>query len=269
MKQFRTICIGLDQFWTKHTVEVCVPYIQKRVRCNGKNASIFHTYRVCCCYSWGTLRAIYTHAIILTKPPNGKKQTANGISMLIFRQLWNEWVSLHTHTWTLKHTHVSSSIELACCRLLPCCLCMCLSEILFLLLYACDDFCLLAFIFPHLYSTVVRRFFFSFYNVAVSLFLFVSIFISFSLFVCCLRWAVQFFVELLLYILWHFLHHFVCIACFGVAAAFVVPLVNPFIDSFNFVLQAYFRCRSISSQLMLYSQPNDASVCRCINYFSL
>lgn len=112
-------------------------------------------------------------------------------------------------------------------------------------------------------------FFFSFYNVAVSLFLFVSIFISFSLFVCCLRWAVQFFVELLLYILWHFLHHFVCIACFGVAAAFVVPLVNPFIDSFNFVLQAYFRCRSISSQLMLYSQPNDASVCRCINYFSL
>lgn len=188
MKQFRTICIGLDQFWTKHTVEVCVPYIQKRVRCNGKNASIFHTYRVCCCYSWGTLRAIYTHAIILTKPPNGKKQTANGISMLIFRQLWNEWVSLHTHTWTLKHTHVSSSIELACCRLLPCCLCMCLSEILFLLLYACDDFCLLAFIFPHLYSTVVRRFFFHFIT---SLFHYSFLFLSSSrfhfLFVVCVE----------------------------------------------------------------------------------
>lgn len=128
-------------------------------------------FSVFCCYSWGTRRAqTYTRDRI---NKTAEWQKANGISMLIFGQLWNEWVSLHTAqtqthtlaTWTLSKTctHVSSSIELACCRLTVSGACVCLkffSRLLCILLWRLLLVRLLAFIFPpHLYSTVVRWFF--------------------------------------------------------------------------------------------------------------
>lgn len=105
----------------------------------------------------------YTIASNINKPQMQRtiRQQPNGI-MLIFRQLWNEWILLHVSlNW--------------------------LVQIPFSLLYACVVVVVLLLIFPHFYSSVVR--FFPLYRRRAFFFFFYSICACF----CCCCWNVAIF----------------------------------------------------------------------------
>lgn len=86
-------------------------------------------FGVCCCYSWGTLRAIHTCTRDrINKTAEWQTESA---CLSSGNCEMNEFHRAHTHmlaTWTLSktYTHVSSSIELACCRLTVNGACVCL-----------------------------------------------------------------------------------------------------------------------------------------------
>lgn len=231
---------------------------------------------VCCCYSWGTPLAQYTHAhaiVLTTKPPNGKKQTESACLSSGNCEM-NEFRCTDT-TWALSktYTHVSSSIELACCRLTASGACVCLEffpRLLYILLWRLLLACF------HFSSSSLfngsSMVFYIFRNIAVSLFLFVSVSRFHFLFAICFEpfscsCSVYTFCGIF-FIISFALPVLVLLRLRLLLLLFII-MPNPFsmIASISFRkhISVVVSSRLISSHAVF--QANDASICRCINYF--
>lgn len=217
-----------------HTVSECVPVPKRTTKRKMYVGFRISSRMPCVCAILFFLlfirrNARNIHTIILTKPRLAKEQYGNSKrnqrAYLQAIAKWTNFIHRHTNTQT---AHVSSStLKLARC------LFACLRNSCLVIICLCR--LLLALIFPHFYSTVVRVFSFdtSPFQFFPSL---LCHFFSVHLVVCCVfefvRWNVAIFCGIFPFSRLYFS------ACFTAAA---VALVNPFIDGFNFVLPAYFR----------------------------